>query len=362
MGGRDGPDWQWFHTISREEELAQERELKKAKTCIKNIFKNANKNQLKGLDALLSVLSDLSKSDAPIIVDEGYVRGEMKNLDYKLKDVEDIVRDERLYEGIETTESLGIVISAAINNVIKPGEKVYIKSIKPVDNLFYNLKDAEGHVDIAGNYLGENAVNSNIFARKAGDAAGHKMKNSEMHIYKAANNAGFSMEDSKIYVNKAGERLGGSSERSLISAKKADAELGWHSFKSKIYVDKAGYGLGAYATDCEIHFNEARDNAAMSVKRCKVYGKKAGEDFGARAFESKMYVDELGYNAGLYMQYSEIHFKKLDGALGKWDPGSRRRELHNKLYKNGLPFVPFYIIHAIDWFNCVINDYLRGEI
>lgn len=76
-------------------------------------------------------------------------------MDYKLKDVEDVAKDKRLYNGIKETSALGIVLSAAINNVIKPGEKVHIKSIKPIDNLFYNLSNAEGYVNIAGYGLGK---------------------------------------------------------------------------------------------------------------------------------------------------------------------------------------------------------------
>ncbi len=142
MGVNDYGDPYYDSARSDPYEAAYRKE--NANALINDTIKKVNKNQLKGLEALLSVLSDLSKSNAPITVDEEYMREEMKNLDYKLKDVEDAAKDERLYKGIETTESLGIAISAAINNVIKPGEKGYIKSIKPIDYLFYNLEMRKG--------------------------------------------------------------------------------------------------------------------------------------------------------------------------------------------------------------------------
>ena len=352
MGGSvDGP---YFHTISEEEAL----ELKKAKTCIKNIFENANKNQLKGLDALLSVLSDLSKSDAPIIVDDEYLRGEMKNLDYKLKDVEDVAGNEKVYKNLHGTGTFGALLSAAINNVIKPGEKVYIKSPKPIDNLFYNLKDAEGHVDIAGNYLGQNAVNSRIFAREVGDYAGYKMKNSEINISgMAGSDLGRESRNSKINVYEAGNYLGISSTESKIMAKKAGNYAGLRIGASTLIIDEARDNFAQFARDSEIHFNEVGDKAAYEISRCSVYGKKAGECFGAGAFKSKMYIDELGDNPFYEARESEIHFKKINGKLGnvysyhEYDdqPGTDIPicfgpfSSNNKIYKKGFAYLPYKI-------------------
>ncbi|MCW1294500.1 MAG: hypothetical protein QXD02_01605 [Candidatus Parvarchaeum sp.] len=344
------------YTISREEELAQERKLADSKNYIKDTAEDINKKGMKGLEALLSVFSDLSKSNAPMIAGEEYLRGEMKNLDYKLKDVEDVVRDERLYKGIETTESLGIAISAAINNVIKPGEKVHIKSPKPIDNLFYNLKDAEGHVDIAGDYLGKHAVNSKIFAKNAGHSAGEEVVNSELHIYEVSNALGENSKNSKIYVNKARDWLGNNSKGNLIFARETGNYTGSRIEDTKLYVDKAGDDFACYAINSEIHFNEVGDGAAERISHCNVYGRKAGKEFGVEAGSSKMYVDELGDNACQWMENSKLYFKKLDGKLGSWYIDVN---VHNKVYKNGSRYILPNIKHEAEVMNYKIKDYLK---
>ena len=285
MGGANSPGG-WRGIVERSEE---DIEFKNAKNYVKGSINDANKKGLNGLDALLTVISDLSKSILSIYAGEEYIREEMKNLNYKLKDVEDVAKDKSLYNCINKPGALGVSISAAINNVIKPGEKIYIDSPKPIDNLFYNLKDAEGHVNVAGDYLGKNAINSTIYAKKTGNNAGNG------------------------------------------------------AYHSMLYIDKAGNMFAYSAKRSEIHFGEVGDGAAKYMSGCNVYGRKAGKDFGENAFKSNMYVDELGNNPGLGMQYSELHFKKLDGKLGSWDVDVKA---NNKVYKNGLPYILPNIKHA----------------
>ena len=254
--------------------------------------------------------------------------------------------------------AFGALLSAAINNVIKPGEKVYIKSPKPIDNLFYNLKDAEAHVDIAGDYLGENAVNSRIFAREVGDYAGYKMKNSEINISgMAGSDLGRESRNSKINVYEAGNYLGISSTESKIMAKKAGNYAGLRIGASTLIIDEARDNFAQFARDSEIHFNEVGYHAAYEISRCSVYGKKAGEGFGAGAFKSKMYIDELGDNPFYEARESEINFKKINGKLGnvysyhEYDdqPGTDIPSCfgpfssNNKIYKKGFAYLPYKI-------------------
>ena len=371
-------------------ELAYERELDSTKIAIKNIINDTNKKGLKGLDALLSTFSRISGTGFNIVGEE-YLREEMKGLDYKLKAVEDLASDQRVYKNIDKTKELGIFISAAINNVVKPGEKIYINSPKPIDYLFLRLKDAEGHVNIAGSELGSEAENSKIYAEKAGSFAGEKMRgcefhvdiagvslgvravnskifaktagyeagrrmvNSEMHIYKAREHLGVDALGSKIYVYEAGNFLGQSARGCKIFAKKAGLGAGNSMKKSKLYVDKAEGWLADYAENSEIHFGEAGDKSAEKIRNCKVYGKKAGDDFGDDAFRSKIYVDELGNNACDGMQDSELHFKKIDGKLGSWS--FDMAFLHNKVYKGNLRYLPPNITHALEF-----TLYLTGRL
>ena len=344
MGGSvEGPN---FCTVSQEEVQAYERKVEGYKSHIKNTIQFTNKKGLKGLDALLYAFSKLSGTDFTIVGEE-YLHGEMKGLDYKLKDVEDLAGDERVYNNIDKTDGFGIFISAAINNVIKPGEKVYINSPRPIDKLFYGLRNAEGHVNTAGDNLGEGIVNSKIFAKTAGYEAGREMVNSEMHIYKAVFRLGFDSIGSKIYVYDAGDFLGQGAKSCKIFAKKAGTGAGNSIKNSKLYVDKAGKWLADYAKNSEIHFGEAGEEALNEIKNCNVYGKKAEADLGKYAFKSKIYVDELGNNAGMGMEHSEIHFKKLNGKLGWWYTDLALS--HNKVYKGKLPYILPNIKHGLEF-------------
>ena len=354
MGGSlDGP---YFYTVSKEEVQAYERKLESAKISIKNTITDTNKKGLKGLDTLLSAFSRLSGSDFTVAGEE-YLRKEMKNLDYKLKDVEDLAGDERAYQDTTGTYDLGIFISAAINNVVKPGEKVYIKSPRPIDNLFYGLRNAEGHVNAAGRSLGEGIVNSKIFAKTAGYEAGREMINSEMHIYKAVFRLGFDSIGSKIYVYDAGDFLGQGAKGCKIFAKKAGTGAGNSIKNSKLYIDKAGKWLADYAKNSEIHFGEAGEEALKEIKNCNVYGKKAGADFGKYAFKSKIYVDELGNNVGMGMEHPELHFKKLNGKLGWWY--SEDALSHNKVYKGKLPYILPNIKHGLEFMGYKTKELLE---
>ncbi len=121
----------WWLGESQSEAEAEERKLQRlarlfAESDIKKTIENTNKKGLKGLDALLSVFSELSKKNFTV-VGEGYLRKEMKKLDYKVKDVQDFAGYKRVYNDINETERR-FFMYAAIKNVIKPGEKVYIKT------------------------------------------------------------------------------------------------------------------------------------------------------------------------------------------------------------------------------------------
>lgn len=344
MGGsEEGP---YFYPVSQEEVQAYERVVEGYKSHIKNTIQFTNKKGLKGLDALLYAFSKLSGTDFTAVGEE-YLHGEMKGLDYKLKDVEDLAGDERVYNNIDKTDGLGIFISAAINNVIKPREKVYINSPRPIDKLLYGLRDAEGHVNVAGNNLGEGIVNSKIFAKTAGYEAGKEMVNSEMHIYKADEGLGRDSVGSTIYVHDASDFLGQGADHSIIFAKKAGLGAGNSMKKSKLYVDKAEEWLADYAENSEIHFGEADEKALKQIRNCKVYGKKAGDDFGEDAFRSKIYVDELGNNACDGMQDSELHFKKLNGKLGRWYIDLALP--HNKVYKGESRYILPNIKHSLEF-------------
>ncbi len=349
-------------SLAAEEFLEHKRALDHAKNYVKNSVNGVNKKGLKGLEALLSVLSDLSKYAYLDKMDERYIREEMKNLDYKLKDVEDFASDERIYDNSNQTDTLGIFISAAINNVIKRGEKVHINSSKPINNLFYRLKSAEGHVNIAGDYLGKNAINSTIYAKKAGNNAGEETVNSEMHIYASGNYLGNKNFASRIYVYEAGDYLGNASFMSMIYAKKAGDNAGNGAYHSMLHIGKAGNMFAYSARGSEIHFDEVKNNAANKIKECNVHGRKAGEHFGEDASKSKMHVDKIEGETGRHMNASKLYVKRIKGKIGHWrtkyeaiylsgcynNISAESWDLPSKVYIRGVPYVLPNILYKLN--------------
>ena len=305
------------------------------KPYIKYHIKNVDK---KGLEALLSGFSDFAGPDFDAYFDYEDLCKEMKKLDYTLKDVEDFASNPKVYvnyEKMKPSDRLGMFISAAINNVIKDGEKVHINSPRPINHLFYKLTNAEGHVNIAGSYLGADALQSKIYAKKAGESAGRDMTDSEMHVYEAGDLLGYYSMGSKIFAKQAGKDLGRNSKRNEIHVGEAGGYAANSIKDSKIYIGKAGNYCAIYAERSEIHVGEAGNGAGEKMRDCNFYGRKAGDDFACEAFKSKTYVDEVGDDAGKWMSFSELHVNKL-GKIGDWPV---EHNPHNKVYFGKIPYI-----------------------
>lgn len=87
------------------------------------------------------------------------------NSNYSLSDIEKFsgrLELDTMLEDEENSSKIGLFISAALNKVIRNGEKVSISARKPINYLCYKLKDAEAYLDIAGDLVGCYSENSKI--------------------------------------------------------------------------------------------------------------------------------------------------------------------------------------------------------
>ena len=87
------------------------------------------------------------------------------NSNYSLLDVEKFsgrAELDAMLEDEENSSKIGLFISAALNKVIRNGEKVSVSARKPINYLCYKLKDAEAYLDIAGDLVGCYSENSKI--------------------------------------------------------------------------------------------------------------------------------------------------------------------------------------------------------
>ena len=127
----------------------------------------------KGLESILADFYRLTgkKSEKLYSNDAGEVAKyyeyifENLNSNYSLPDVEKFSGRAELDAMLgdeENSSKIGLFISAALNKVIRNGEKVSISARKPINYLCYKLKGAEAYLDIAGDLIGCYSENSKI--------------------------------------------------------------------------------------------------------------------------------------------------------------------------------------------------------
>ena len=304
---------------------------------------NSSQNKVK-LETLLSEFFGIINDKAtPDLLKEGvngyynYIYKKINNFD--IKNINLSTDNMSLYDTIrnnddDKNQKFGIFLSALINKNVKAGEKVQITIPIPVNRLFYKLKDSEAHVNIAGEYLGDFAKNSKIYADEAGDGAGWGMEGCELYVKKADEFIGRSAKNSKIYADEAGDGAGSNMETCELNIKKAHNYLGYTAKNSTIYLEEAGFFVGLSMENCELHVKtaggslgkdakksiiyaeQAKETAGAGMKDCELHVKKTTDGLGFTAKNSKIYADEAGRGAGMGMEGCELHVKKTTDWLG----------------------------------------------
>ena len=256
-----------------------------------------------------------------------YINGKINNFDFNIESIDLSTDNLPQYEMIRDDDNknikFGLFLSALINNAVNR-EKTKIKTLIPIDYLFYKLENAEAYVNKAGDYFGKGAKNSKIYA------------------YEAGANAGCDMEDCELHVKKAGNYLGDSSKNSMIYADEAGNFPGWDMQECELHVKKAGEYLGDGATKSRIYADYTGNHAGWDMDRSKLHVRKAGEYLGDRAIKSKIYADEAGTNAGKDMENSELFIYKLDGKLYR---GCLKGE--NRIYLGGESYYEHYLRYKL---------------
>ena len=251
---------------------------------------NSNKNNKK-LETLLSeFFSIINDKATPELWKEGvngyynYIYKKINNFD--IKNINLSTDDMSLYDTIrdndDKNQKFGIFLSALINKNVKAGEKVQIIIPIPVNRLFYKLKDSEAHVNIAGEYLGDFAKNSKIYAGEARDYTGYNMKGCELHVRKTGNRLGSGATNSRIYADEAGEWAGWGMEGCELYVRKADYCLGTRAKNSRVYADEAGDFAGPFMQNSQLFIYDLKGNLAGNVLKGNntIYlGKESYEKF-----------------------------------------------------------------------------------
>ena len=251
---------------------------------------NSNKKNEK-LETLLSeFFSIINDRAAPDLWGEGvngyynYIYRKINNFD--IKNVNLLTDNMSLYDTIrnndDENEKFGIFLSALINKNVKAGEKVQITIPIPINRLFYKLKDSEAHVNIAGEYLGDFAKNSKIYAGEARDYTGYNMKGCELHVRKTGNRLGSGATNSRIYADEAGEWAGWGMEGCELYVRKADYCLGTRAKNSRVYADEAGDFAGPFMQNSQLFIYDLKGNLAGNVLKGNntIYlGKESYEKF-----------------------------------------------------------------------------------
>ncbi len=229
-----------------------------------------------------------------------YLDKNINNFDFDLADVAKLTGNAQLYKIIgsdeNTNSKFGLFLSALINKNIKQGEKVQIITSKPIHCLFYKLENAEAYVNIAGDYLGRVAKNSNIYAEEAGDDAGKDIDGCELHVKKAGKLLGCDANNSKIYAEEAGYGAGYYIKDCELHVKKAGDFLGFWAKNSNICADKAGFAAGNQMKNCELHVKKAGNNLGSGAQNSKIYADKVGNlDDSCFRGNNEIYLGEESY-------------------------------------------------------------------
>ena len=261
----------------------------------------------------------------------------IKDLNVDIESINLLTSNPRLYEMIDNpikNQRAGLLLSALIDKAVKKGEKIQIKTLMPINCLFYKLENLEAHVNMAGDDLGSRAKNSKIFADKTGHSAGSYMDNCELHVREAVSYLGNKAKNSKIYADKTVDCTGRGIDNCELHVREACNDLGSRAKNSRIYADKTGHSAGSYMDNCELHVREAGNNLGTYTSNSKIYADKtghsagsymdncelqvniAGDYLGHGAKNSKIYAAyEAGNNAGKKMKNSQLFIDKLDGKL-----------------------------------------------
>ena len=185
---------------------------KEENKALNEYIENSNKNKEK-LESLLSRFSEIiTDNNANELFEEEMIN---EYYNYLSKNIDDFNADSiniMNYQSIckiigndySTNAKFGLFLSALINKNIKNGEEIQLNLPIPIHYLFYKLENTKAHVNIAGDYLGDRAKNSKIYAEEARDYAGKDIEGCELHVKKVRDQFGTNAKNSEIYADEAG--------------------------------------------------------------------------------------------------------------------------------------------------------------
>ena len=289
---------------------------KEENKALNEYIENSNKNKEK-LESLLSRFSEIiTDNNANELFEEEMIN---EYYNYLSKNIDDFNADSiniMNYQSIckiigndySTNAKFGLFLSALINKNIKNGEEIQLNLPIPIHYLFYKLENAKAHVNIAGDYLGDRAKNSRIYAEEAMNCAGRDIEGCELHVKKAQNYLGNYAKNSEIYAGEAKDNAG---------LEMQGCEL---------HINIAGDYLGDRAKNSRIYAEEARDYAGKDIEGCELHVKKVRDQFGTNAKNSEIYADEAGtqiqslkildlFPTGSGMKNSKLFIYKLGDSL-----------------------------------------------
>ena len=223
---------------------------KEENKALNEYIENSNKKKEK-LENLLSRFSEIinDRTNPSLWGEDGienyynWVYKNINNFDIEnldMLDKEDLPVYDVIREDYSTNEKFGLFLSALINKNIKNGEEIQLNLPIPIHYLFYKLENAKAHVNIAGDYLGNYAKNSKIYADEAKDNAGLEMQGCELHINIAGDYLGDRAKNSRIYAEEARDYAGKDIEGCELHVKKVRDQFGTNAKNSEIYADEAG--------------------------------------------------------------------------------------------------------------------------
>lgn len=289
--------------------------LNNSKNNIQRSFEKVNKSGSKGLEALLSSFHSLSDTESKSILrlfDQGGY-------------FEEIVPG---HEALINAGNRGIIV-----NFLTEG----------LEKLDYTLKDVESFVQSEEVYKDDSTKFLGIFTSAAIRAVAKPGDTVRIKSLKPIDYLFTWVKKINAYVDVAGDNLAEFAYGSKIHANVAGYYAGHGIKKSKLYIQNAGDGLALSARDSEINFDKAGEYAINNAHNCIIKGKTAGKYLGDNMENSKLYIEKINGNLGQVYNNGDIL-------------------LHNKIYKNGLPYLPFLVKKGLinSFYSC--KSFLKEDL
>lgn len=257
---------------------------------------------------------------------ENYLEPLRKRIEDKIENIHlgkltpELFNNQRIYEAYDNLSNpykriiFGIYMSSFINKYvreIKPN-LISIAPLKPIDYLLYRFSEANAYIlGKTGDFLGYNAIKSEIHAEEAGSFAGKNMHGTKLELRDGGDNVAAGAIDSNVFALDLGDFAGRNMSYSSISVFKAGEYAAIEAEDCSFYAKSVGNFPGYKARHCQLFIfdlGESKIDHSVFNGRNEVY-------LGRESY--KKYIQNHPQNKEKISMWDEDDYKKWEERFDK---------------------------------------------